>query len=73
MTGQPSNERDATWQTVLELRSQREIVGCWLQTADVPEQLLAQLRFMLDEIEAELKALEPARHAGNGVQMREAS
>ena len=73
MPGEAFTDRDAAWRRLLELRCQREIVERWLQTTGVPEQLQEQLRFMLQEIEVELSALEMAKRPESVVRMREAS
>lgn len=73
MSGELLRDRDAGWQRLLELRSQREIVERWLQTAGVPELLQEQLRFMLQNVERELQSLEAPRSAEKVGRLREAS
>jgi hypothetical protein len=73
MSGEPFQDRDASWRKLLELRSQREIVERWLHTAGVPEQLQDQLRLMLQEIELELKTLETTKRQDSAPRLREAS
>lgn len=66
-------DRDTSWQKLLELRCQREIVERWLHTAGVPELLQEQLQHMLQNIELELQRLETAKSPEAAQRLREAS
>jgi transcriptional accessory protein Tex/SPT6 len=72
MPEQSSRSIESRWQQLVELRSRREIVQRWLQTANVPEALRDQLRIQLQEIELKLTAMESPRRPAPGRRLREA-
>jgi hypothetical protein len=72
MPEQPTRSVESRWQQLVELRSRREIVQRWLQTDGVPEVLREQLRTQLQEIELQLRALEPRSRPGSVHGLREA-
>ena len=46
-----------TWQTLMELRSQREVIERWLASQILPDGLQQSLRTILSEVEDRLKLL----------------
>ena len=73
MSGELGKDRDAVWQNMLELRSQRENVERWLNTDGVPDLLQEQLRYMLRNIEVELQMVDAPRLPDAMPQFRETS
>jgi len=48
------------WQSLIELRSQREIIERWLASSSLPDSLKPALYAMLDEVEDQIQLLTPS-------------